>query len=358
MKIGVPKETKTNEGRVGLTPTDVRSLVDDGHTLLIESTAGVLSGFQDKEYLDAGGTITGNIWDSELIVKVKEPSVEECGRLSKGQTLFAYLHLAANKPLLDALVESGVTAIAYENIEVGSGDFPILRPMSIIAGRLAVQIGMQNLELPSGGKGVLFGMGGTYPYHAVPHARVVIIGMGEVGRAAVDMALANDAEVVGMDINPERLFFAGYEDERKQEQFRTVESTPEAVSKEVADADLLIGAVLSPGNKAPTVVTRDDISKMDTGSVVVDVAIDQGGCIETSKETTWNSPVRIFDGKIHCAIANMPGAVPRTSTFALTTVTLPYIKLLANLENDLVEWDHLKNAVSVRNGEIVDDRLK
>lgn len=355
MKIGVPKETKTSEGRVGLTPDGVRTLVEDGHTVLVESTAGLLSGFQDKEYLDAGGTITSNVWESELIVKVKEPSVEECSKLKQGQTLFTYLHLAANQLVLDALIDSGVTAIAYENIEDYDNHFPILSPMSVIAGRLAVQIGMQNLELPSGGKGILFGMGDTYRLRDdIPRARVVVIGMGEVGRAAIDMAMANDADVVGMDIDEERLFFNSYSNNNK---FRSVLSTPESVSEEVAQADLLIGAVLSPGSKAPTVVTIDDVGNMADGSVIVDVAIDQGGCIETSKETTWETPVRRYDGKIQCAIANLPGAVPRTSTFALTNVTLPYIRLLANLENDLVSWDHLKNAVSVRGGTIVDERL-
>ena len=200
MKIGVPKETKKNEARVGLTPANVQSLVEDGHEVIVGQDAGLEAGFTSREYEEAGAYLKDNPFDAELIVKVKEPTVEECSYLSKGQTLFTFLHLAANKPVLDALVESGAIAIAYENVEDSPGSFPILRPMSVIAGRLAVQIGMQTLQWPSGGKGILFGMGGTYPYHAVPHARVVIIGMGEVGRAAVEMALANDAEVVGMDI--------------------------------------------------------------------------------------------------------------------------------------------------------------
>ncbi|GKU83751.1 alanine dehydrogenase [Niallia sp. NCCP-28] len=326
MIIGIPKEIKNNENRVAITPSGVSFLTKEGHDVLVEANAGIGSGFKNEEYSAAGAKIIDGakeVWDaSEMIIKVKEPLPSEYGFFRKGLILFTYLHLAAEKELAKALTENGVTSIAYETIEV-NGKLPLLTPMSEVAGRMAVQIGAQFLEQPHGGKGILLaGVPG------VKRGNVAIIGGGIVGANAAKIAIGLGANVTLLDLNPERLREL---DNQFGASLNTVISNPSNIEEAVVGADLVIGAVLIPGAKAPKLVTEEMVKKMSPGSVIVDVAIDQGGIFETVDHiTTHDNPTYVKHGVVHYAVANMPGAVPRTSTIALTNVTIPYALQIAN----------------------------
>jgi alanine dehydrogenase len=326
MKIGVPKEVKIHEYRVGLVPAGVRELVDSGHSVLVQSGAGAGIGFDDSNYQSAGADIAQRAEDvfgtCDLIVKVKEPQLAECQQLRKGQTLFTYLHLAADREQAQALMVSGSTAIAYETVTAPDGSLPLLTPMSEVAGRMSVQVGANCLQKANGGFGVLLGgVPGVAP------AKVVVLGGGVSGTHAVEMAVGLRADVTVVERSVKRLrelsaIFGS--------QLKTVYSTAHAIEELVRDADLVIGAVLIAGAAAPKLVTRDMVKTMKPGAVLVDIAIDQGGCFETSRPTTHAEPTYMLDGVIHYCVTNMPGAVPRTSTFALTNATLPYVKSLAD----------------------------
>ncbi|GIW07580.1 MAG: alanine dehydrogenase [Dehalococcoidia bacterium] len=325
MIVGVPREIKDNEFRVAATPAGVESLVAAGHDVIVERHAGEGSGFADEEYERAGARIgdAEDVWrQAGLIVKVKEPLPQEYRYLRPGLILFTYLHLAADEGLTRAILASGVTAIAYETVQTADGRLPLLTPMSEIAGRMSVQVGAHYLERMNGGRGKLLGgVPGVRP------ADVVIVGAGVVGSNAAQIALGMGAHVTLLDINVERLRAL---DERFLGSFETIASNRRSVAEAVRYADVLIGAVLVPGAKAPRVVTREMVASMKPGTVVVDVAVDQGGCVETARPTTHSDPIYIVDGVIHYCVANMPGAVPRTSTYALSNVTLPYVLTLAS----------------------------
>ncbi|KAB7670653.1 alanine dehydrogenase [Bacillus sp. B1-b2] len=327
MIIGVPKEIKNNENRVAITPSGVSYLKNGGHEILLENNAGVGSGFANAEYVAAGAKIidtAAEVWNTaEMIMKVKEPLASEYIYFRKGLILFTYLHLAAEKELAKALTENEVIGIAYETIEV-NGKLPLLTPMSEVAGRMAVQIGAQFLEQPHGGKGILLaGVPG------VKRGNVTIIGGGIVGTNAAKIAIGLGANVTLLDLNPERLREL---DNQFGSSLITVVSNPANIEEAVVEADLVIGAVLIPGAKAPKLVTEEMVKKMAPGSVIVDVAIDQGGIFETvDRITTHDNPTYDKHGVVHYAVANMPGAVPRTSTIALTNVTMPYALQIANL---------------------------
>ena len=326
MKIGVPKEIKIHEYRVGLVPAGIRELVDAGHQVLVESGAGAGIGFDDSHYRVAGASIAARAEDvfasAEFIVKVKEPQIAECKRLRSGHTLFTYLHLAADREQAEALIASGATAIAYETVTAPDGSLPLLTPMSEVAGRMSVQVGAHCLQKANGGFGVL--LGGV---PGVPPAKVVILGGGVSGTHAAEMAVGLRADVTVVDRSVKRLrelssIFAA--------QLNTVYSTAHAIEELVREADLVIGAVLIAGAAAPKLVTRAMVKTMKPGAVLVDIAIDQGGCFETSRPTTHAEPTYVLEGVIHYCVTNMPGAVPRTSTFALTNATLPYVTALAD----------------------------
>jgi alanine dehydrogenase len=325
MIIGVPKEIKTKEFRVGMAPAGVHTLIDDGHKVLIEKGAGIGSGITDEAYTHAGARITNSLEElyaqSDMIVKVKEPLPEEFPRFREGQLLFTFLHLAPNPDLTRFLLDKKVTGIAYETVQLEDGSLPLLTPMSLIAGRLAVQVGAHYLEKGNGGKGLL--LSGT---PGVPPGNVVIIGGGTVGENAARMAIGMNADVTMMDINLKKLTFL---DELYQNRMKTLYSTPYNIRNEVEKADLVIGAVLVAGARAPHLVSREMVASMAPGSVIVDVAIDQGGCIETIRPTSHEEPVYEVDGVLHYGVTNIPGAVSRTSTFALTNATLPFARLLA-----------------------------
>ena len=326
MKIGVPRETKDNEFRVGLTPDGTRQLVGAGHRVLVERGAGRGSGFSDDEYTRAGAQLVDveEAWSApDLVVKVKEPNPREMALLHAGQTLFAYLHLAPNRSLTEALLGAGVQAIAYETIQFPDGSFPVLAPMSEVAGRLAVQIGVTLLQKDRGGKGVL--LGGV---PGVPRGRVCIVGAGSVGINAVRVSHALGAEVDVLDVDLKRLTYVY---DLFHGEVSTLFSNRTNLERSVAVSDLLIGAVYLRGRRAPRVVTEKMIASMEPGSVAADVAVDQGGCIETIRPTTHSDPTYVAHGVIHYGVANMPAAVPRTSTFALTNTTLPYVERMADL---------------------------
>jgi len=326
MNIGVPKEIKIQEYRVGLVPSGVRELVDAGHQVLMQSGAGAGIGFEDSHYQAAGARVVARAEEvfatSDLIVKVKEPQLAECGRLRSGQVLFTYLHLAADRDQTEALIASKATAIAYETVTASDGSLPLLTPMSEVAGRMSVQVGANCLQKANGGFGVLLGgVPGVAP------AKVVILGGGVSGTHAAEMAVGLRADVTVVDRSVKRLrelsaIFGN--------QLKTVYSTAHAIEELVRDADLVVGAVLIAGAAAPKLVTRAMVKTMKSGTVLVDIAIDQGGCFETSRPTTHAEPTFVLDGVIHYCVTNMPGAVPRTSTFALTNATLPYVKALAD----------------------------
>ncbi len=326
MRVGVPREVMNGEYRVALTPAGVTELARAGHTVLVERSAGEGSSIPDADYAAAGARIVADaddVWaDAELLLKVKEPVAEEYDRLRADQTLFTYLHLAASRECTDALVASGTFAIAYETVQTPDGALPLLAPMSEVAGRMAPQVGAHCLERAHGGRGVLLGgVSGVYA------AKVVVIGAGVSGMNAAAIALGMQAEVVVLDKDIDKLRAA---DRIYQGHLQTVASNAYEVERAVLDADLVIGAVLVPGAKAPTVVSNDLVARMKPGSVLVDIAVDQGGCFEDSRPTTHDDPTfRVHESIFYC-VANMPGAVPNTSTHALTNVTLPYVMALAN----------------------------
>ena len=355
MQIGVPKEIKNNESRVGLTPLSVSNLVGAGHSVLIEKNAGVNASYFDEEYEAAGATLTTDvekIWKSEMVIKVKEPLKEEYKYLREDLILFTYLHLAPNKELTDALLESKTTGIAYETIQLPDNSLPLLVPMSQIAGRLSIQIGAQYLESIHGGKGVLLS-GAT----ATPKGNVVIIGGGHSGYHAAEIAVGMGANVTILDVNATRLaeleqIFNG--------RVQTLISTPATIEKAIKTADLVIGAVLIPGAKAPTLVTKEMVAQMEPNSVIIDIAIDQGGIFETiDRITTHDEPVYNVSGVQHYAVANMPGAVPKTATQALTNVTIPYILQIANkgLAEALNSNDVLKKGLNTYKGTITNEAV-
>jgi len=350
MIIGVPKEIKNNENRVALTPAGLMSFIKEGHKVLVEKDAGAGSGFTNQDYMDAGAEIVENpkdVWaQADMVMKVKEPLPEEYSYFRKGLILFTYLHLAAEPDLAQALVDKGVTAIAYETVALNR-TLPLLTPMSEVAGRMAAQIGSQFLQKSNGGKGILLaGVPG------VERGKVTIIGGGVVGANAAKLAIGLGADVTIVDLSADRLRQL---DDIFGNQVKTLMSNSLNIAEAVAEADLLIGAVLIPGAKAPKLVTEEMVKAMKPGSVIVDVAIDQGGIVETVDHiTTHDNPTYEKHGVVHYAVANMPGAVPRTSTIALTNVTVPYALQIANkgLFKAIFENEALKLGLNAANGEI------
>ncbi len=327
MKIGIPKEIKNNENRVGATPAGVKELVAHGHELFVQHTAGDGSGFHDEEYVAAGAKILPTIEDvyatADMIIKVKEPIEPEYKLIRKGQLLFTYFHFACDRPLLDAMLESGATCIAYETVTDRDHRLPLLIPMSEVAGRMSIQEGARFLEKPQGGRGVLLGgVPGVKP------AKVLVLGAGVVGRNAALMAAGLGADVTITDINLNILRHCA---ETMPSNVKTLYSSRHNIEQELPTTDLVIGSVLVPGAKTPRLITRDMVPMLRPGSVMVDVAIDQGGCFETSHPTTHSEPTFVVDGVVQYAVANIPGAVPYTSTMALTNATLPYAVRLADL---------------------------
>jgi alanine dehydrogenase len=350
MIVGVPKEIKNNEYRVGLTPPSVRELTSRGHEVLVQKNAGAEIGLSDGQYLAAGATILDTAKEifarAEMIVKVKEPQPGECAMLGEGQILYTYLHLAPDPEQTAALVRSGAVCIAYETITGPGGGLPLLAPMSEVAGRMAIQAGAAHLEKSKGGMGLLLG---GVPGVAAGH--IVIIGAGVVGANAMQMAVGTGARVTVLDKNVERLRQL---DLIYGNRISTLYSNAHAIEEAVLSADLVIGGVLVPGAAAPKLVTRDMISRMKQGAVVVDVAIDQGGCFETSHATTHADPTFIVDGVVHYCVANMPGAVARTSTFALNNATIGHAVALAGKgwRKALADDPHLKNGLNVCQGKV------
>ncbi|MBM7622808.1 alanine dehydrogenase [Sporohalobacter salinus] len=350
MIIGVPGEIKNNENRVGITPPGVEALVSEGHDVIIEEDAGIGSGISNSDYTEAGAKIEANkeklFADSDMIMKVKEPLPEEYDLFKEGQILYTYLHLAAEEELTEALVEKNVVSIAYETVELEDGSLPLLTPMSEVAGRLATQEGAKFLEKPKGGRGVLLGgVPGVTP------AKVVVIGGGIVGVNSAKMAHGLGADVTIMDIDPAQM---RYLDDIFHGDVKTRMSNKYNIYEEVTEADLVIGAVLIPGAKAPHLVTEDMIKDMKEGAVIADVAIDQGGCVETTYPTTHDDPVFTKHGVVHYSVANMPGAVARTSTYALTNVTLPYAIDIANkgYKQALLDDESLLKGLNAYQGKI------
>ncbi|WP_282139487.1 alanine dehydrogenase [Cytobacillus oceanisediminis] len=355
MIIGVPKEVKNNENRVSVVPASVSAFADAGHTVLIEKGAGAGCGISDQEYEKAGAAVVSSAeeaWSADMVMKVKEPQPDEYQYFRKGLILFTYLHLAAEPELTKALLEKEVTSVAYETIQLDNRSLPLLTPMSEVAGRMAVQLGAQFLEKIHGGKGVLLGgVPGVKP------GKVVIIGGGVVGTNAAKMAVGLGADVSIIDISAERLrqlddLFSG--------RVRTVMSNPFNIAQEVKLADLVIGAVLIPGAKAPQLVTEEMVMQMEKNSVIIDVAIDQGGSIETIDHiTSHDSPTYVKHGVLHYAVPNIPGAVARTSTYALANTTAPYALMLANtgIENSILKHPFLEKGVNTMNGKVTYQRV-
>ena len=351
MIIGVPKEIKNNENRVGMTPSGVQEMVKRGHTVYVQATAGVNSGFSDEAYAAAGATILPTIEDvyaiAEMIVKVKEPIESEYKLVRKGQLLFTYFHFASCEELTKAMIESGAVCCAYETVERKDRSLPLLVPMSEVAGRMAVQEGCYYLERPRGGKGkVLGGVPGVKP------AKVFVIGAGVVGTAAARAAAGLGADVTICDISLPRLSYLA---DVMPPNVKTLMSSEYNIREELKTADLVIGSVLIPGAKAPKLVTRDMLALMEPGSVLVDVAIDQGGCFETSHTTTHEEPTYYVDGILHYCVANIPGAVPYTSTLALTNATLPYALQLADKgwRKACADNEELCKGLNVAEGKVV-----
>ncbi|WP_243438430.1 alanine dehydrogenase [Fundidesulfovibrio soli] len=333
MIIGIPKEIKPQENRVAMTPGGVASLVRAGHTVLVEEGAGIGSGLTNEEYVKAGASLVSaeKAWGAQMVVKVKEPIPSEYGFLRSDLLLFTYLHLAAAEGLTRALLDSKCTGIAYETVQLPDGSLPLLTPMSEVAGRMAPQVGAHCLEKYQGGRGILLGgVPGVAP------GNVVVLGGGVVGTNAAKIALGFGAKVTMMDVSHKRL---QYLDDVFGGRLTTITSTEPNIWEAVAQADLVVGAVLIVGAKAPHLVTREMLKVMKEGSVIVDVSVDQGGCVETIKATTHSDPTYVVDGVVHYGVANMPGAVPRTSTFALTNQTLPYAMKLANKGLDALRED-------------------
>jgi len=355
MKIGVPKEIKTLEFRVGMTPAGVAELVVDGHEVVVETNAGTGIGMTDADYEKAGALVLKTpekVFEAaDMIVKVKEPQLHECAMLSEDQVLFTYLHLAADPAQTEALVKSRTTAIAYETVTASDGSLPLLTPMSEVAGRLSIQAGAHTLQKANGGRGVLLGgVPGVEP------AKVVIIGGGVSGSNAAEMAVGLGADVTILDRSLPRLreidnIWGG--------RVHTVYSTKHEIGRLVTEADLVIGAVLVAGAAAPKLVTAQNVKDMHRGAVLVDISIDQGGCFETSRPTTHAEPTYVVDDVVHYCVTNMPGAVPRTSTFALTNATLPFVKSLANLgwRDALIQDSHLANGLNVHAGSVIHEAV-
>lgn len=350
MKIGCVKEIKNNEFRVGMTPDNVKSYTNAGHAVYIEKGAGEGSSFTDEEYKAAGAVLMDTakeVWDTcEMMIKVKEPLKEEYQYFHKDLILYTYLHLATDRPLTDALLQAGVKGVAYETLMERNRSIPLLAPMSQIAGRLSVQEGAKYLEKPFGGKGMLLsGVPGT------PKAKVVILGAGNVGTNACKIAVGMGADVTIFDINLERL---AYLDDIFGARIQTMYSTDAAIENAVKDADLVIGCVLIPGKAAPKVMKKEYLKEMKPGSVIVDVAVDQGGCCETTKVTYHDNPTFVVDGIVHYCVGNMPGAVPRTSTIALTNATLKYGLQIAGkgLENACKENDVIYSGINTYDGKL------
>jgi alanine dehydrogenase len=346
MKVGVPKELKTHEYRVGLTPTSVREVTSHGHQVIVETNAGAGIGAADAAYQKAGAQI-GDPWaEAELIVKVKEPQPEERKKLREGQVLFTYLHLAPDPEQAKALVQSKAICIAYETVTSARGGLPLLAPMSEVAGRMSIQVGASCLEKERGGMGIL--LGGV---PGVPPAKITILGAGVSGGSAARMAVGSGARVYALDRSLEAL-------RRIESEFGarvvTVFSSRDAIEQHVLSADLVIGSVLVPGAAAPKLVSRQMVKDMKPGAVVVDIAIDQGGCFETSRPTTHADPIYVVDGVVHYCVTNMPGAVPRTSTYALTNATLPFVLALTNKgwKRALADDPHLRNGLNVAHGKV------
>lgn len=354
MKIGVPKEIKDQEFRVGLSPNSVAVLVKAGHPVFIEQNAGLGSGFPDEAYKAVGAEIVLNAseaWGQELVVKVKEPLPAEYGYLREDLTLLTYLHLAAERSLTASLIQAGTTAIAYETVMDARGQLPLLAPMSVIAGRLSVQFGARYLEKQQGGKGVLLGgVPGVAP------GRVLILGGGNVGTEAAKMAVGLGAQVTILDINVERL---SYLETLFGSRVELLYSNPGNIQKHITEADLVIGAVLIPGQKAPILLSRDLVKTMQPGAVIIDVAVDQGGCIETLRPTSHTQPTYIEEGVVHFGVPNMPGAVPWTATQALNNSTLPYTLQLANQGQGAIAANPaLAQGVNVRNHQLIHPAVK
>ncbi|MEK6408438.1 MAG: alanine dehydrogenase [Acidobacteriota bacterium] len=350
MIVGLPKEVKDNEYRVGLVPAGVKALTSGGHSVLVEIKAGDGLGITDQEYVNAGAEIVDSaeeVWSrADMVIKVKEPIASEYGFLREGLILFTYLHLAPARELTRALLERGVTGVAYETITNDQGHLPLLTPMSEVAGRMSIQVGATYLEKINGGRGVLLGgVPGVAP------GRVTIIGGGVVGINAAKIAVGFGASVIIIDRDLERLRFL---DDIFGSRIRTLASNPYTIAESVADSDLVVGAVLVPGAAAPKLVTREMLRDMPRGSVIVDVAVDQGGCIETTKPTTHSQPTYYVENVLHYGVTNMPGAVPRTSTFALTNATLPLaLKLARYGVVEAIKRDaHLKNGVNTYKGKV------
>lgn len=355
MIIGTVREIKDDEYRVGLTPGGVEVLSKSGHTVLVESGAGLGSGFEDEEYSELGAQIVDSaqeVWaKADMVVKVKEPLEREWPMMRKGQVLFTYFHFAASRELTEGVAATGIVAIAYETITDDKGHLPLLTPMSEVAGRMAVQAGAQALERHRGGRGILLpGVPGVAP------GRVVILGGGVVGTNAAKIAAGMGAIVEVIDINPDRL---AYLDDIMPSNVVTLMSSPDTVRRSIQDADLVIGAVLVPGGRTPVLINREDLKLMKRGAVIVDVGVDQGGCVETTRPTTHHDPTYEVDGIIHYCVANMPGAVPNTSTRALTNATLPYVKRLADKgwRQAVSEDAHLANGVNMVEGKITFKRI-
>ncbi len=350
LKIGVVTETKADESRAALTPAGVKTLTDAGHTVLVQTEAGSGSYITDEEYADAGATMVDlatSVWsECDMVVKVKEPQPEELPHLAEDQILFTFLHLAAYPHIAEALCQARTTSLAFETVRYPDGALPLLAPMSEVAGRMSAQVGARFLEKSGGGRGVL--LGGV---PGVEAAKVVIIGAGMAGSNAVQMAVGLGADVTVFDLDPARLREL---DAIHRGAIRTLVANRPAVRQAVLEADLVIGAVLLPGAKAPRVLTAEDVADMKPGSVVVDLAIDQGGCFETSHETRHSDPTFVLDEVVHYAVGNIPGAVPRTSTYALANVTLPYLSLIAEVGVDgaLARRAELGPGLNTRHGEI------
>ena len=350
MIIGIPKELKVAERRVAITPAGVQALVQQGHTVLIEAGAGLGSGLQDKSYVQAGAEIqpSSEIWNnSEMILKVKEPITPEFDLMHEGQIIFTFLHLAADKNLTQKLMEKRVIGIACETIQTDKGFLPLLAPMSAIAGRLSIQMGAYCLEAKNGGMGILLsGVPGVQPAH------VVILGGGIVGINACYIAAGVGAQVSVLDINLQRL---AYIDEVSGSKVITLMSNQTNIEEEVMSADLVIGAVLIPGARAPKLISKELVKRMKQGAAIVDVAVDQGGCCETTRPTTHENPTYVEKGIVHYCVTNMPGAVPRTSTFALTNATLPYVLEIAHkgYERAMQENSEIARGMNVVKGSIV-----
>lgn len=348
MRIGVPKEIKVHEYRVGLTPASAAELAAAGHEVLIETSAGAGVGFSDADYLRSGAKIAGleEVFAADLVVKVKEPQLHECARFRAGQVLFTYLHLAADSAQAHALMASGVTAIAYETVTSAAGGLPLLTPMSEVAGRMSVQVGAAALQKACGGRGVLLGgVPGVAP------GKVVVLGGGIAGTNAATMAAGLQADVTVLDRSVARL---GWLSDHFQGRVTPLMASAQSVREQVLAADLVIGAVLIPGAAAPRLVSREMVREMADGAAMVDISIDQGGCFETSKPTTHDDPTYIEEGVVHYCVTNMPGAVARTSTLALNNVTLPFVHQLADFgwREALARDVHFANGLNVHAGRI------